>query len=274
MSPIAACGDHTTDNAQIAALAAALNDNNPNRLFLLTTIGLPFNADSNDLPLIQAIQSLGVSPYALQGIVPDRLGTSAKAGFSMIGYRPFSLTGLNKLYSTVSPNTQQQETGALEGVFVKKKNAYYETVNVAPFNPAFLPPNATGDQYLRDAVSYAVGSTEPVAWPYMSTQAEQNAYAYLSTQLINTNIYGGPNQCTGQCKDVRYYYTGIDASTVYHTLQPSGVPYPGDSAASSDGFSHEDFNKCAGATRFGICVRQRSGEFSELHQYDERQRQH
>ena len=41
------CGN---DNAQISSLATALADSNPNRLFLLTTIGIPFNADSNNLP--------------------------------------------------------------------------------------------------------------------------------------------------------------------------------------------------------------------------------
>ena len=221
-----ACSDHTNDNAQISSLATALSDTNPNRLFLLTSIGFPFNADSDDSPLTQNIQKFfGISSYALQGIVPDRLGTSAKAGFSMVGY-PGSLNDVNKLYSTAG-NQQQQETGALEGVFARKKNAYYETVNVAPFNQGNLPANATGDQYLRDSLAYAIGSSEPVAWPFMDTSGEKNAYAYLSTLLINANLYPG-NQCTAVCADVRYYYTGIDAATVYSRLQPNAVAYPGD----------------------------------------------
>src|ERR1700678_764374 len=163
-----ACADHTTENTQISDLAAALNDTNANRLFMLTSIGVPFNMDANDFPLVSAISALGISPYALQGIVPDQLGTTAKAGFSMVAYRPFSPADVDRSNSTAD-STQQGETGALQGVFAKKKNAQYEAINVAPFNVASLPENPTADDFLKPAASYAIASTSPVAWPYSST---------------------------------------------------------------------------------------------------------
>ncbi|MBV8816726.1 MAG: Ig-like domain repeat protein [Acidobacteriaceae bacterium] len=234
------CTDHTNDNAQINALAATLADKNPNRLFVVTTIGIPFNADSTLAPLKDEMLTLGVSPFALQSIVPDRLGNNtAKAGFSMVTYAPRPGPDPTKFYSTAG-NTQQGETGALRGIFSKKQTAYYEAVNVGPFLVASLPENAGADFYLQGALTYALNSTEPVAWPGMATAGQRAAYAYLSNQLIVANLYfGDAKQCAMECYDVRYYYTGTVAPILYSRLAPNAVTYPGDSAA--QGFVLADF---------------------------------
>jgi Bacterial Ig-like domain (group 3)/Concanavalin A-like lectin/glucanases superfamily len=242
------CTDHTTDNAQISALATALSDTNANRLFMLTSIGVPFNAGSDDFPLVFAISALGISPYSLQGIVPDQLGTTAKAGYSMVAYRPFSPADLNRSYSTAA-NTQQGETGALMGVFAKKKNAQYEAINVSPFNLASFPENPTADDFLSPATSYAIASTSPVAWPYSSTAGQKAAYGWLSNQLITYNLYCAgetPCSCPQDCFDIRSYYNSSSVSAIYLKQQPNAVPYPGDVVASNNGFTQEDFTSVQG----------------------------
>ena len=86
----------------------------------------------------------------------------------MVTYSPRPGPDPTKFYSTAA-NIQQGETGALKGVFAKKQTAYYEALNVGPFGVAGLPPNAAADEYLHDVLSYVLNTTEPVAWPGMST---------------------------------------------------------------------------------------------------------
>jgi hypothetical protein len=251
------CSDHTNDNNQIQQLATALGDTNPNRLFLLTTIGAPFNADSATLPLLQAVAALGTPASALQATIPDYLGTPASPGFSMIGYpgtvsgsqkggssvtgpvtNNVSDTGPLKLYSS-SANIQQDETGALRGIFAKKHSAYYEADNVSPFTESTLPVYATGDDILGFSLSSVLGTTEPVAWPEMDTTAKKNAYAYLSNELLSANLKD--SKCSSYCGDIRFYYTSTSASTIYTPLQPASVPYPGDEVGQANGFTSADF---------------------------------
>ncbi len=237
------CSDHGADNDAIAQVGDRLVGSNfTNLVFMLTTVGVPFNADSNTMPLLQAFLALGVSPSAIQGIIPDRIGTPARAGFSLVAYsQQSSATVTDKLFSSAA-NTQQHETGALRGVFAKQHSPYYEAINVSPFDVADLPVYPTGDDFLAHATSFAIGSTEPVAWPHMSTTGEVAAYHYLSQKLVDANFYGGdPGQCRTNCFDIRFYYTGDQASIVYAHLQPGGVPYPGDAVASADQFTQTDF---------------------------------
>jgi hypothetical protein len=251
------CADHRSDNSQILQLATALGDSNPNRLFLLTTVGSPFNADSAMLPLLGAVAALGTPAASLQATIPDYLGTPPGLGFSMLGY-PGTITGTQsggssvmgqvtnnvsdtgplKLYSS-SANIQQNETGALRGVFTKRHSSYYEADNVSSFTQATLPVYATGDDNLAFALSSVLGTTEPVSWPQMDTVTKRNAYAYLSNKLLSTNFIDG--SCGSYCGDIRYYYTTTDASTIYNPLQPFAVPYPGDEVAQASGFSSTDF---------------------------------
>ena len=232
------CGDHTNDNAQINALVSNLNQPNPNYLQILTTIGVPFNADTNIAPLLQAVDSLGVSPFALRSIAPDRLGTPAKAGFSMVSYYtptgPLNSvatapSGADRLYSSAG-NQQQGETGALRGVFAKKYSAYYQAIYVNPFNVSDMPDYATADDYLAHATSFALGTTEAVAWPHMSSTDEQLAYGDISNQLIVRNLFysdnGTSSQCKANCYDIRFYYTGDQAGNLYQHLTPGKTQYP------------------------------------------------
>lgn len=233
------CDDHTTDNQEIQRLTVDLGDPGPNILYLLTTVGIPFNADSFTGDLVAKVSQIGISGYALQGIIPDHMGNVAKAGFSMVTYAQPDGTNTNRLYSTAA-NIQQGESGALRGVFSKQKSAYYEAQGVAPFSLSSMPVYATPDDYLAHALSASVGSTEPVAWPQMDTQSKRAAYAYLSNQLVQANL-GNKGDCGLNCFDVRYYYTGIDAPNIYKLVTPQQAVYPGDSVAQANGFSAPDY---------------------------------
>src|SRR5271163_3111867 len=85
----AAC-ESGNDNIWSQSLAAALNGaiifKNPNLLYLLTSIGIPFNANTDNTTLFKVLPQLGVSSYALQAIIPDQFGNLAQPGFSMVGY--------------------------------------------------------------------------------------------------------------------------------------------------------------------------------------------
>jgi len=81
----------------------------------------------------------------------------------MVGYSPELQPSLSKMYSSAG-NTQQGETGALRGIFAKKHTAFYEGINVAPFDASYLQ-KPTNDDFLLQSASYAIGSSEPVAWP-------------------------------------------------------------------------------------------------------------
>lgn len=253
------CTDHTTDNAQIAALAAAMGTGRtsaPNAMYLLTSVGIPFNADSDATPLLSAVAVLGVSPYALQSIIPDRLGNPGLPGFSMVGYATPNVvtvltaaksvsgvattsSGLAKLYSSAG-NVQEEETGAFRGVFSRNNTGYYEAIDAGPFDVSDLPVYATGNDFLAHSASFALGSTEPVAWPFMSTQAGQSAYAYISSQILNANLYASA-QCQYNCGDVRYFYTSGNVNAlVTGPLQPGAVPFNADNA-SSNGYTEADF---------------------------------
>jgi len=258
------CGsDHTNDNTALTNLANALtfsnstNTNPRNQIYLFTTVGIPFSYGSDTAPLISAVAALGISPYALQAVIPDALGTPAGTGFSFVATSlqpnppttPDSDATPNnpqKLWSS-SADTQQGETGALRGVFVQGNNSFYAPTDVDPFNVSELPAYATGDDYLSHADSYALGSTEPVAWPFMDTPGGRAAYSYLSTVLINYNLFtgGNPNsnnECSSECDDIRFWYTGDQASSVYTPLSPAQVQYPGDSTATAKGFTKADFD--------------------------------
>lgn len=269
------CSDLSVDNSEISALAAALTtatsnlttapaSQYPNQIYLFTTAGIPFAIGSNTAPLISAVSALGISPYALQAVIPDNLGTPPGTGFSFVSYalEPHAATlgasttsvpGVDttssnpvRLWSS-SANTQQGETGALRGVFVKGIDSYYAPTDVGPFKVSDLPVYATGDDYLSHAASYAVGSTEPVAWPYMGTAGGRAAYSYLSFQLINFNLFTGgdpnsTNQCSSECDDIRFWYTGDQAANLYTPLAAGQVEYPGDSTAAADGFTKADFD--------------------------------
>jgi Bacterial Ig-like domain (group 3)/Concanavalin A-like lectin/glucanases superfamily len=263
------CTDHSSENTALANIAAALTSTKsnypagttaPNRIYIFTTVGVPFDTASDTAPLLSAVSGLGVSPYALQGVIPDDIGTPAGTGFSFVSYalQPGSYgtpTGTSasapavgipgpiaRLWSS-SANTQQGETGALRGVFVKGAGSYYQPSDLNPFDPSTLPVYATGDDYLTPATTYALGSTEPVAWPFMDTPGGQNAYSYVSTYLIDKNLFPGTNgQCQAECNDIRFWYTGDQAANLYSTLGPAGVPYPGDSTASANGFTQTDFD--------------------------------
>ncbi len=253
------CTDHTNDNAQIALLAQNMGNVpgqvNPNLVYLLTTVGVPFNADSNTTPLLQTVANLGTSPYALQSIIPDRLGNGAKSGFSMVGYSQppgISLSGSSsasgpatpanipdRLYSTAG-NEQQHETGAFHGVFSRNHSGLYEAINAGPFNVSDLPVYATGDDFLAHAASFALSSTEAVAWPHSSTAPEQAAYAYISSQLLNSNLYSTA-PCQYNCGDVRYFYTsGNVGPLVNGTLQPGAVQFDPDKA--NGNYTEADFD--------------------------------
>ena len=237
------CTSYTKDNSEIQRLANDLSAGTTNQLFLLTTVGLPANIGSQWAPALQAISNLGIDSYALQGIIPDYLGTGQRPGFSLISYQSNAsgkLAGpmdLRKRYST-SANVQKNETGALRGVLAKQQNAYYEPVDVAPFTLAELPDYPTANNFLASSYGAVINSTEPVPWPQMDTQEKRSAYSYLSMQLIILNL--GDRSCAANC-DVRFYYTGTDAPAIYRTSSPNSVPYPGDTEAGSNGFGSAAF---------------------------------
>jgi hypothetical protein len=270
------CTDLTGENDQISALAAVLTtttsnpttntgaQQHPNQIYLFTTVGIPFNSGSITAPLLSAVSALGISPYALQAVVPDNMGTPPGTGFSFVSYalEPVALNPISsgvlvldvnrssinpvKLWSS-SANTQLGETGALRGVFVKGIDSYYAPTDVSAFDASNLPVYATGDDYLSHAASYALGSTEPVSWPFMDTAGGRAAYSYLSFQLINYNLFTGgnpnsTNQCSFECQDIRFWYTGDQAAGLYTPLASAQVNYPGDSTAAANGFTKADFD--------------------------------
>jgi Bacterial Ig-like domain (group 3)/Concanavalin A-like lectin/glucanases superfamily len=234
------CTDHATyDNPQIQALATALDATAPDKLYLLTSAGFPFNADADAAPLLAALTALDVSSYALQGIIPDALGTPAGAGFSLaVASNPGTSAGLVKNYSTVT-NSQQGESGALRGVLAKQGSQYYMPVNVAPFDVSNMPVYSTANDYLAFAAGFAIGSSEPVAWPHMRTLAERAAYADISNQLITTNLYPG-STCDSNCYDVRFYYTGDEAASIYYVEGPSAVQF-NSTLATNHNYTSTDF---------------------------------
>lgn len=241
-----ACASADTEQAQMAQLAIDLNTSDPNYLHLLTTVGIPFSTKVDPTPLLAQFAQIGVSPYALQGIVPDQLGTVAKPGFSLVAYSPTASN--SKLYSS-SANAQQNESGALLGVFAQQRTAYYEAISVAPFNVITLPYDHTADDFLRAGLSHAIATTSPVAWPFSDTLGGRNAYAYLSNVLVSSKF----GVCTGDnctcvfdvntCHDIRFFYTSSEVEKLYgEGLQPGGIVYPGDTVAQQNGFTRNDFD--------------------------------
>jgi hypothetical protein len=244
------------DAGQISALATAISGQNSSFVYLLTTIGNPFNPSSKTAPLMGVLPALGVPASVLQATIPDYLGTPASPAFSMIGYYPVisgsalnsiteiggtanssNRTGPLKVYSS-SANIQQGENGALRGVFAKGNYAYYEAQSLTSFSTSELPDYYTGDDVLSFALASTIGTTEPVAWPVMDTTGERNAYAYISYQLLVDDGIA-TSQC-GSCSDIRALYTSSEASILLKN-QPNTIPFSSEDATAAN-FTQADFS--------------------------------
>jgi hypothetical protein len=261
-----------------------------NPSFTVPTIYTGSGANSQYQALLSMIQQMGVSPHAFDKATGRDASLSPLFGnhryaypslFSMVGipnaFTPDpSIAGSsvcasipNNSTQTCGPNkeqwfssvidTQQNETGSLQGILIRDKAFSYAPSDVHPLNLDDLQSNLghypSADDLLRNNLALAIESAPPVPWPLMDTPAGRNAYQMMSKALVFGDIVSGSlhldptsssswiqAQCPNgyACNDIRSYYTSGNTSNLDKT-DPTHVAFPG----AGLGFAQSDWTAVA-----------------------------
>jgi len=214
--------NETDDANQMATLAAALVNEiaqHSDDLFFITYSG----SAMADAPLESTTSEGMADLIKFLGVPPADLDNAMKQGvpFSMVatadGVQP------SGQWWGTAVNTQQAQSGNLNGVLTRNHQMLLTPTNVMPV----ISINSTTTADLSRSDSYAIGSARPVAWPLSDTSGGQLAYIWLSNLLVNYDFYGMPPSPANagtcpvpQCSDIRFYYTGSELTTVLGGLDP------------------------------------------------------
>jgi hypothetical protein len=252
--------DNNANLVFITTLVGPYDPSNPNAL-----PPLALNPEQSGYSnVLTAIMQMGVSPYGFARQVGGQVGINypnaapTASSFAMVGvpgqfvenYLPYDQTpsnnactlpatatracGANKdQWFSSALDTQQQETGALQGTLTRNRAYQYTPTSVAPF----VPTNGeSADNLLSNSIARAIGAAPSVAWPMMDTPGHLAAYAYLSSLLVAKDIehtatcdYDDQQYCT----DIRYYYTGSQAADLTNgsSIDPETLTCPTNSGS-------------------------------------------
>jgi hypothetical protein len=264
---------------QLIDLTSDIQAQDSSSLVFLSSIGTPLAnwgmlCNTQEQNLMNAVASLGASPYALMQLSADSFGVTAGGAISLVGipgnaparssaaigsYAPahkwWSSTREAQVCSawvwddktndhppSVTPcTTNASEVGSLRGILAIDHSMQYQPTAVTPFDPSAVAPDNTSDELLNQTASYSIGSASIVPWPMTDTPGHLAAYAYLSSLIIAKQIYGSnPCSTNNVCNDVRFYYTGSQAASLAN-FDPRVFAYPGD----GNGFSSSDYGDVA-----------------------------
>jgi hypothetical protein len=218
-----------------------------------------FNVNNQYLNALQRIQRMGVTPYAFDKAMGNQASLGLRtSAFSMIGVpegftasTPCALPnnstqvcGRNgSQWFSSALDTQQHETGALEGILSRNRAYQYSPNNTHPFNAQALGNNPTANDLLANALSQAISAAPTVPWPLNDTVGHKNAYVAMSYELVTRDFYG-EGHCLAElryCQDIRFYYVGGEAARVANGAVPSAIPFP----EAHVGFTTSDWNEVA-----------------------------
>ncbi len=163
------------------------------------------------------IGNLSRSIQALGGSAADFWqAVSTGKHYSLVGTTTDNVSS-SKQYST-EVDSQQFESGLLHGQLTRNHQMLYTPAQLTPITTNFT---AVGDDLWERDIASQVGGTRPVPWPYTGDPDHLAAYAWLSRYLVDKVFYGidpenySSDPCTeSTCDDIRFYYTGSEASQV------------------------------------------------------------
>jgi len=254
------------NNSQTTDIRNYLNGLDNSKIIFITTLLAsnitapaitPENTSNQYLNTLQLVDTFGISPFAFDKVMGNQTSLNIRTSkFSTVGVpqgftqscdsipnNSTTICGRNpsQWYSSAL-DTQQKETGALQGSFVRNKAFQYSPSNVSPMDVASLGDNPTASDYLGSNLSQAIAEAPTVAWPLNDTQAHKNAYAYLSNELVSLDFYGG-HDCladTRFCHDIRFYYTGTESAQIANGADPLSATPP--DFSKDPGFARTDWD--------------------------------
>jgi hypothetical protein len=241
---------------------------NANTLYFLASMGdITHDAtDQSKAPLwenlAQVVQRIGgdVLTFRLLGEKHVGFSPDKKDDYLLVGKQiPYSLPAMEYFTAGMRSINTAAEAGyvinrhtvanassptSIEGMLKLDHDGYYTPRLVGPMARLMTPQIAS----LGNASLLA-----PTPWPFMSTAAEQSAYAWISNQLC--------------CSDIRASYVNLNVSPEVWLSQIDGLGYPSDQSSS---FSAAAFNDVKGQLQtefqYVALVRNLEGNILSLYQ--------
>lgn len=213
-------GDPVTAYKQLTAEINALMSGNSQDALIFLVISQPqnFPVPPNSRDNAAVIENLSNAIQSLGGSAQD-FWQAVRTGkhYALVATTTSDNLASDKWYST-EVDTQQNESGLLHGLLQRNQQLLFTPIQVVPITTTSAE---NPDQVWAGDITAQLGGTRPVPWPLTGDSDHLLAYAFISRILVNTIYYGRePLQyfdypCTeATCDDVRFYYTGSEASGV------------------------------------------------------------